>query len=65
MNSLFQDVRYRNMLVHSGSYQGSYLLQLIKNNVVVKQQVFGDWNAYRMQYRMVVDMVQARANLGY
>ncbi len=65
MNCLYQDVAYRNMLVHSEARHGRFVLQLLKSHVVVQEQSFADWEAYSRQYDMVLTMLKTRARLGY
>ncbi len=64
MGFLYPDVRCGNMAVHSEMRGGGYLLQFIRNNVVVQQQLFHDWDAYSRRYDLTMTMLRAKAQMG-
>jgi hypothetical protein len=52
MEFLYPDLVVGNLWVHSEKRGGLFVLQLIRNNVVVQEQAFSDWNAYSRRYDM-------------
>lgn len=62
---VYQDLVYGNMRLHSEKRNGLFILQLIKNNVVVKEQTFVDWESYSRQYDSASTMFKMRAQTGY